>query len=239
MPAIDRCCSYFPSTSYILYLRPSLSCFLVVLAVSDPLLLSVAALSTRAHSPRVYLIGGISGLSGEQGTWNPPAPLPQPITQEKGSRWNTNTAELCSSFLSLLSRILSVSSSTGMMDLMQFDCRVPRPSSENPDFYFCCIFSSLCMQIFCHRLSGCEWRLSVFYCNGDIFLKNLAEMLKNLKIFFGKNDKNSKSIWSINTLIQKKRYQPSETFLISFCELPTVSPPLHPHLSFTLCTASP
>lgn len=40
--------------------------FLVVLAVSDPLLLSVAALSTGAHSPRVYLIGGISGLSGNK-----------------------------------------------------------------------------------------------------------------------------------------------------------------------------
>lgn len=40
--------------------------FLVVLAVSDPLLLSVAALLTGAHSQRVYLIGGISGLLGNK-----------------------------------------------------------------------------------------------------------------------------------------------------------------------------
>lgn len=54
----------FLFSSHILYLQ--LLMFSVVLAVSDPPLLSVAVLSTGAHSLRLYLIGGISGLLGKQ-----------------------------------------------------------------------------------------------------------------------------------------------------------------------------
>lgn len=45
--------------------------FSVVLAVSDPLLLSVAALSARVHPLRVHHTAGISGLSGgdSRATW--------------------------------------------------------------------------------------------------------------------------------------------------------------------------
>lgn len=60
--------------------------FSVVWAVSDPRLLSVAALSAGAHSPRVYLIGGISSLSGTSHTTSkPPVPNIKPIENMSSS----------------------------------------------------------------------------------------------------------------------------------------------------------
>lgn len=44
--------------------RPASHVFYLSWPLAIPTLLSVAALSTRAHPPRVYLIGGISGSSG-------------------------------------------------------------------------------------------------------------------------------------------------------------------------------
>lgn len=61
LPAIDGCCCCFPPTCFIL---ASGSHVLVVGALSDPLPLSVAALSTGAAG--VYLIRGISRLSGNE-----------------------------------------------------------------------------------------------------------------------------------------------------------------------------
>lgn len=69
--------------------------FSVVWAVSDPRLLSVAALSAGAHSPRVYLIGGISSLSGDE-----PHYLEATCSQHKAVRKHEQL-----NFLNLLSRI--------------------------------------------------------------------------------------------------------------------------------------
>lgn len=70
--------------------------FLVVLAVSDPLLLSVAALSTEAHSLRVYLSGGIS--VGEQAT----CPSNMKQKKRKADETQTNFIPLFVSFSSII-----------------------------------------------------------------------------------------------------------------------------------------
>lgn len=130
--------------------------FLVVLAVSDPLLLSVAALSTGAHLPRFYLIGGITGLSGEQAEL-PGSNLSSSHKKRRKGKYmkQPNFVLLSFSpppptflrhfyfiFFRTFLKFNSVSSLTDMTDLMPFDwlhcCRVNQSRFFSPDYTLKC-----------------------------------------------------------------------------------------------------
>lgn len=98
MPAIDRCCSCFPPTSYILYLQPSLSCF----QLSWPLAILCSyrwQLCRQEHIRRGFiLLEALAACRGTSHTTKKP-PVPE---HKKEKQMKHKHCPTLSVFLSLL-----------------------------------------------------------------------------------------------------------------------------------------
>lgn len=154
MPAIDRCCSYFPPTSYILYLQPSLSCFWL----SWPLAILCSyrwQLCRQEHIRRGFiLLEALAACRGtSHATWKPPVPLIEERKADDTQRQPSFVlliSQLSISLLLFFQHVLELFFSVSPTDMRQFNSsNASTRRTFSPDYAWRCfaIFLHISRQL--------------------------------------------------------------------------------------------